>query len=356
MVIKMEDINDRKKIVISGDMKNMLEGCSADPEFFKRLIGKFLENKEKFEGLTEKLCKLERNFVKNINKVLDGDEISVEYLENREIRKNLIKKVNDFLEVKNNYAIILDRNYIGLQDMADYKKAGFLDCTRLEGNNKLTNRPGTKLLEEQINELIEAIPNNANIAIVDDVLFSGSTIKAIANQLTEAAIKKGKNFNFAECIVAISVKNKINPKNLEDIKIKSCKSYASLEDEICSRDFMFGFPQSGKLRADGLSASYFKPFGRTENASIPSGYENTFSETCINFNIGLWTEIDEFRGKKTKISDLGLYKPFIPDELSRKKEKKDMEIVKVLSKAKSFLKTELDRRQSSEQASIQFSK
>lgn len=342
----METLNNdttAKTIVISGDIQNIFEGYSADKNFLKELLGDLKGKEEKLKELTTKLCELEKEFVGEVGTSLLPD-FKVQYLKDKNLKESFAENINNFLkESGDNYVISLDRNYIRSEDIEEKnsEKLIFLDCTRIEGSNELTNRPGTLTLEEQFKKIAENLPKRANIAIADDVLFSGNTIKIIMEKIKSEMKKLDKRFIFKKCVAVVCVKDKLIPENLDSIEVEACKEYSieskrdpmAIEDEICSRDFVFGFPQTGKLSKDEkLTMPYFLPFGNINNASIPNEKQAKFSKICIKYNIKLYEEVEKFTSKKTKLSDLKKmpYKPYIPENLSVSE---DETVLDLLSKA-----------------------
>lgn len=213
--------------------------------------------------------------------------------------------------------VTLDKIYIN----PDEKNIYFLDCTRINGSNKIIARRG-ELLELQILRISKCLKTK-EIILADDVVFSGSVLKNIINLFNKYGIKvvgiiasicTNKAYNYFNSVLKYGVKTNYIMSD-------------SVIDQICERDFYFGIAGSGILVKEkyGLSkAPYFRPYGDPcERASIPNEYEKYFSEGCLERSIYLWSEIDKLKQTKTKMFEL-------PERIINT-ESKD-EVVKTLKK------------------------
>lgn len=213
--------------------------------------------------------------------------------------------------------VTLDKIYI----IPDETNIYFLDCTRVEGTNKIISR-SKELLDEQIIRIANSIKGK-QIILADDVVFSGTVLAEI--------IRKFRNLG----ITVIGIISSICTEKSYDyfnnnIKYGIKTNYLmnnDVIDQICERDFYFGIAGSGIMTetAKGyLKAPYFKPYGDPfERASIPKEYEKSFSKGCLSRSIFLWKEIDKLRKGKTLMREL-------PERIIKTDENE--EVVKTLKK------------------------
>ena len=194
--------------------------------------------------------------------------------------------------------------------MPDSENIIFLDCTRLDGSDKLVSRNNindSNNVYKQIEIISKSlIKRNINkIILADDVVFSGNVLRNIIK------IFKKNNVDvigIRSCISTTDSYDYFN--NNLPLGIK-CDYLLGKDviDQICERDFYFGIAQSGISIKDSnglvFKAPYFKPYGNPiERASIPSEYEKYFSEKCINRSLWLWNEIEKLSERKFYIRDL----------------------------------------------------
>ena len=186
----------------------------------------------------------------------------------------------------------------------------FLDCTRLDGSEDLVSRINFNDFEDvdrQVGKISETLKESSQTQIVlaDDVVFSGSVLKTITQKFKENGIE------------VIGVRTPIS--TIEAYEYFNSTMQLGLNcgyllgtgfiDQICERDFYFGVAQSGISVKAGegqiYKAPYFKPFGNPiERASIPSEYEETFSDGCISRSLSLWSEIEKLSAKTILMRDL----------------------------------------------------
>ena len=213
--------------------------------------------------------------------------------------------------------VTLDKIYI----TPDNKQIYYLDCTRVEGTNKIVSRC-SKTLDFQFLNLSKQL-NCSEIFFADDVVFSGQVLNEIIKRFNQFGIKvvgiisaicTEKSYNYFQNILKWGIKTNYIMSN-------------EVIDQICERDFYFGIAGSGIMveTKKGLYKSpYFKPYGDPENrASIPSEYVRYFSKGCLNRSSYLWEEIDKKRGTRTKMEEL-------PERIVNTSEKD--EVVKTLKK------------------------
>lgn len=220
--------------------------------------------------------------------------------------------------------VSLDKIYLN----EDEENVIFLDCTRLNGSNRLVSRNNSNdfssvdIQVEKISKQIKYMGLN-QIILVDDVVFSGSVLSS------DIELFKNNGISVIGIRSAVSTTNAFKKFNSELGLGLKCKYLLGEDviDQICERDFYFGVPQSGiSILEDGViyKAPYFKPFGNpVERASIPKEYEVDFSKGCLKRSIWLWEEIEKLSGKKFYISDL-------PEVISNTSS--DGQVIKVLKK------------------------
>ncbi len=161
-------------------------------------------------------------------------------------------------------------------------------------------RFGYAPLSDQITTLKKA--GLRQIALLDDVIFSGNGIISLTDQLEKAGIK-------VEQIIAGIVVGEGNDRIAKRrIPISAVCRYESVIDEICERDFYPGVPFSGRT-IDGLDANigapYLYPFGKPEEwASIPADKAKSFSDFCLRQTIDLWRGIETASKKPVRCSDI----------------------------------------------------
>ena len=213
--------------------------------------------------------------------------------------------------------ISLDKIFI----KPDEKDIFFLDCTRINGTNKLISRR-KETIEKQILRISKELNNN-EIILADDVVYSGNVLKIIINMLNK------QNIKVVRVIASISSNESYYYFN-NNLKYGIESNYIMSDeviDQICERDFYFGIAGSGIMidTNNGLyKAPYFKPYGNpNKRASIPKEYEICFSKNCLERSTYLWEEIDKMKEKSTKISEL-------PEKIINTNENE--EVVKTLKK------------------------
>lgn len=153
-----------------------------------------------------------------------------------------------------------------------------LEITRLvdtAGKDKgLGSRAGSPSLLHQLRELVRklAASDVNEIALVDDVIFTGSLIKRVINLLSKKGIRV--RIIYAGIGIAEGIRQVIDSKR----EIRCVRTYEEVIDEICERDFYPGVPLSGRLLAgsDNVGVPYLFPFGRSRKLGIhPYGVAKT---------------------------------------------------------------------------------
>ena len=192
--------------------------------------------------------------------------------------------------------ISLDRVYV--------KEELNLEITRLvdeKGKDRgLGRRAGTPPIWQQIKKL--QMSGVHEVALVDDVIFSGTVLERIINLLSRI------NIQVPLICAGIGIGEGINRINGTKREIRCVRTYEEVIDEVCERDFYPGVPLSGRLLVGGenIGVPYLLPFGNPESwASIPPEQTATFSKFCLHQTISLFDEIERGSDKQVFCRNLG---------------------------------------------------
>jgi hypothetical protein len=188
-------------------------------------------------------------------------------------------------------------------DKAYHRTPLTLDITRLcKGPNNgapvVDARHGNPPLDKQI-EAIRA--QSADIALLDDVIFSGDQTLAIADRLGRYGVR------IKTVIAGIGIGEGVDRIRKLGIDVRCVRQFDEAVDEVCERDFYPGVPYCGRslAGADNVGIPYILPFGKPADwASIPSGKAAAFSEFCLVQTIKLYRAIDEASDRQTRCCDL----------------------------------------------------
>jgi len=194
------------------------------------------------------------------------------------------------------FPISMDRVYFPTNIALEVNRTVDLDLN----DNGLTSRFGFEPIQLQIKKIVDNCP--PEIALVDDVVFSGNGISEIIDLLSKQGVK------VRSVVAGIAVGNGFQHLRVRKIEIYSVKFYPAVVDEICERDFYPGVPMSGRLVTGtniNTGASYLLPFGKPEEwASIPKHEIKEFSSFCIQQSIKLWQKIENTSHKAVLTKDL----------------------------------------------------
>lgn len=184
-------------------------------------------------------------------------------------------------------------------DIAYVEKADFrLDFSRQvnEENREegIDQRRGsqTDSLEREFRELERS--GVREVALVDDVIFTGHQMRRVILKLGEFGIRVHK------VMAGIGVERGLRfVADSGSPEIQCVRTYAEVVDQICERDFYPGVPYSGRTRKDlpngdqNMGVPYFYPFGEPDAwASIPQEWCRRFSRIQLRRTIELWQEIE----------------------------------------------------------------
>lgn len=144
--------------------------------------------------------------------------------------------------------------------------------------------------------------NLKQACLVDDVIFEGNG----GVRVIEALKKIGITIPVMIAGIAIS-QGKENIEN-NGTKVLAVRTYPSVIDEICERDFWPGVNLAGRgvQMQDGqvVGAPYVAPFGNPDWASIPDDQKERFSRFCISQSIALFTLIEQANNRPIFVEDL----------------------------------------------------
>lgn len=286
--IRRVELKERpnKPYVVSADIKILLRdwsknrGFSLPPDdFFTKLRQEFSSRMKlifpNFELVTEE------ELSEGLNKIINGNTV---------------------------VPISLDRVYYQSEIQLDIARV--IDAT---GNSKgLGRRTDTPVLLTQFRKLKSA--GVAEIALVDDVIFSGDLIERVVGVIERIGIRVPNVY------AGIGIKEGITRLAQKDIQVICVKTYDTVIDEICERDFYPGVPFSGRLVEgdENIGAPYILPFGNpNEWASIPTESQVSFSKFCFDQTIRLFEEIERVSGKIVMCRDLDRKVIKLPNDATR---------------------------------------
>lgn len=179
-----------------------------------------------------------------------------------------------------------------------------LEIARLvdeEGKDQgLGHRAGTLPISQQIRKL--QMSGVREVAIVDDVVFTGALLKRIIDLLSRIHIR------VPLICAGVGIAEGINRINGTKREIRCVRTYEEVIDEVCERDFYPGVPLSGRLLVgdDNIGVPYILPFGKPESwASIPSEHATDFSRFCLHQTKTLFDEVERRSGRPVLCQDLG---------------------------------------------------
>lgn len=157
-------------------------------------------------------------------------------------------------------------------------------------------------VKTQFNNLVQTLGDAKEVALADDVIFSGGTIIRLTEQLANAGITVKKAYASLIIEDAIGV--------LADRGIESHADlvYEDVVDEVCMRDFIIGAPDGGRnvlMNGGYACAPYVSPFGDIcKWASIPEDHVDAFSRQAVESSLALWSKMDAMNGASHLVRDL----------------------------------------------------
>lgn len=145
-----------------------------------------------------------------------------------------------------------------------------------------------------------------NVALVEDVIFSGQTLHDVIAELTHhdvrtqrviagVAIAEGKKKVERSTSAVVGMPPQIRT----DVVFE----FENIIDQICERDFYPGIPYSGREAACpyDYNVPYLLPFAGkqlSEWASIPVKEQKQFSRVCMRNAIAFWEEVERLNGRE----------------------------------------------------------
>lgn len=271
---ELKEAVDSRPYVVSGDIKILLSRW-AEQSGFKLPSDEFFK-------------KIRDDFGLFMTQVFPGFEFVTEEVL-REGLNSLVKK--DGL-----YPLSLDRVYC-LSDLC-------IDIARqvdINGNDKgLGRRANSPYLLEQFRKLKAS--GVKEVSIIDDVVFSGDVIVRLGKALNMAGMRVKTIY------AGIGIMEGINLIKGSGYEVECVRTYDSVIDEICERDFYPGVPLSGRLidPENNIGAPYILPFGNPNKwASIPEKWQVPFSIFCMSQTIKLFEEIEKMSQKTVTCLDVG---------------------------------------------------
>lgn len=189
-----------------------------------------------------------------------------------------------------------------------FREGATLEITRVvddSGNDcGYGSRTGTATLEEQYQRLFEHLRerNIKEVALVDDVVFTGSLLTMVSKRLVQEGIR-------TPVVCAGIVINDGTQKlgNPDDRIVRCVYRYRAVIDEICERDFYPGVPLCGRTlaRDNTIGIPYIRPFGYPDRwASVPDEWIVPLSRFCLNQTQKLFGEIQRKSNREVLCKDL----------------------------------------------------
>jgi len=154
---------------------------------------------------------------------------------------------------------------------------------------------------DRVAEKIGAI--SKDVALIDDVVFSGGTVCFIADEMERRGIKTNK------VVASVVIRSALPILKERGIDVEADVIYDEVVDEVCMRDFIVGAPGGGRNVISSLgvyeSAPYILPFGDVSGwASVPKKFAEDFSRASISTAVELWQEIDRANCREIQVGEL----------------------------------------------------
>lgn len=271
---ELKETVDSHPYVVSGDIRILLQRW-ADQSGFKLPSNEFFR-------------KLRYDFALFMTQIFPG----FEFITEEELKEGL----NSLAKKDGLYPLSLDRVYF-LSDL-------HIDIARqvdIDGNDEgLGRRANSPYLLKQFRALKTS--GIKDVSIVDDVIFSGDVLVRLGKALKRIGIQVKTIY------AGIGIIEGVNLLQKNGYKVECVRTYDSVIDEICERDFYPGVPLSGRLvdPENNVGAPYLLPFGNPGKwASIPEGWQVPFSRFCLNQSIKLFEKIEKSSSQIITCADVG---------------------------------------------------
>lgn len=269
---EIKEAKDQRPYVVSADVRILLQQW-ADQNGFKLPEEKF------FSGMRS-------DFGTFMKQVFPGFELVTE----EKLSNGLTALVKKCL-----YPLSLDRVYYPSQLKLDIARQINEDGRDMG----LGRRADSALLLSQFRSLKGS--GIDEVSIVDDVIFTGNLIARVGETLGRMGMRvKG-------IYAGIGIQKGIDLLQGQGYQVECVRTYDSVIDEICERDFYPGVPLSGRLvdPNNNVGAPYILPFGNPGKwASIPEKWQESLSRYCIKQTVKLFEEIENKSGRSVQCADL----------------------------------------------------
>lgn len=158
-------------------------------------------------------------------------------------------------------------------------------------------------VSDQFNILASTLHGYKEIALADDVVFSGGTILSITNRLAQAGIEVKEVYT---SIMLGGAKDLLLSHN---IRPTADYMYDDVVDEVCMRDFIVGSPDGGRnvvlSQNEYAAAPYILPFGNIQKwASINADDAHDFSREVLFLSQVLWQDMEGLNERPLLVNDL----------------------------------------------------
>lgn len=283
---EIKEAIDQRPYVVSGDIISLLQQW-ADQKGFKLPANSFFNQ-------------LRSNFGTFMSNIFPR----FEFIAEEELSCGL-----DTLVRKNGlYPLSLDRVY--------YPSGLRIDIARQVGTDGKDQGLGRRANAHPLLEQFRQLRNSGvrQVSLVDDVIFSGDLVARVGKALNRVGMEVGAVY------AGIGIQEGIDLLRSKGYKVECVRSYKSVIDEICERDFYPGIPLSGRLvdPEQNIGAPYILPFGNPGKwASIPERWQAPFSRFCLGQTIQLFEGIEKASGRAVTCADLDRKVITLPQDNSR---------------------------------------
>ena len=215
----------------------------------------------------------------------------VTFIKSNEIRVGLLRSIARHKKAGLT-VVSLERAYLEDSEVSERIELNRTVDGSLEDVIVPSARNGTPTRQFQFERL-----RGKNIALVDDVVFSGKTLICTISGLHHC------HANVHAVTAAVGVKDGVD--NLkratfgvigmpDRLTVDCLDEFDDVSDQVCERDFYPGVPYSGRTHfTSDTSFPYVLPLGRPDKwASIPEKELERFSVLCINNTIAIFEEIE----------------------------------------------------------------
>lgn len=291
-----------KKFLITGDLDNALNGFCFDEKLcFKKMFEKVGE--KQFLELRQSVYDIYANLTKGLDELLE--DTKVQFISDEILSKFLDDQILDYVN-KGGVIVAIDRNYATVVDQ--HESCMRLDINRMEkeeGIRSLGSRTDESVDLQLVRIISRIKEHGGSVALCDDVLFNGGTFLYLQEMFQKEEVEIEGVFT--------GISNQVGFARLEEQGIKvSSLLVGDYSDSLCTRDTIFGCPQSGRPIRCGPSeviewrVPYFAPFGSASKyLAIPEEKEIQFSELCLENSLQFWQEFERASGKsEIRLSEL----------------------------------------------------